>query len=206
MSIELMTLEERIVDESSRLFIEFGIKAISMDTIAQRVGISKRTLYETYSSKDELLVRCLKHMNEKHEEELQNLCATTDDFVEMLVVFLADIIKQMKSVNPLFYHEMSRYHYLAAGEAYNEDQEKRRQGLIAFLKRGISEGYVLPTIDLDITADIFLNQQFLNHRQLVVERASVEQIFGTVFVTLFRGICTIKGCERFDELISRTTF
>lgn len=201
-----MTLEERIVEAASQMFAHKGIKAVSMDQIAQHVGISKRTLYETYSSKDELLVRCLQRNQELHEAEMNQKLASTNDFVEILIYMMADVVKQIHSINPLFYHEMSRYHYLAADQTYALAQSKKRRGLLELLRRGIDEGYVLPHIDLDITADIFLSQHLIHTPDIQRRGVSIDKVFRAVFVTFFRGICTIKGCQRFDNLLDESVF
>ena len=59
-----------IVKEAITLFLRYGIKAVSMDDIAKRVGISKRTLYESFISKDDLLMSCVEELHRRRNEEL----------------------------------------------------------------------------------------------------------------------------------------
>src|SRR5712664_4713432 len=53
------TMQERILDTAGRLFYGQGIRAVGVDTIAAEIGISKRTLYNYFPSKDELIVAYL---------------------------------------------------------------------------------------------------------------------------------------------------
>jgi AcrR family transcriptional regulator len=53
------TMQERILDTAGRLFYGQGIRAVGVDTIAAEIGISKRTLYNHYPSKDELILAYL---------------------------------------------------------------------------------------------------------------------------------------------------
>src|SRR5438874_2015262 len=53
------SMKERILETADRLFYERGIRAIGVDTIAAEVGISKRTLYNHFPSKDELIATYL---------------------------------------------------------------------------------------------------------------------------------------------------
>jgi AcrR family transcriptional regulator len=52
-------MQERILDTAGRLFYGQGIRAVGVDTIAAEIGISKRTLYNYFPSKDELIVAYL---------------------------------------------------------------------------------------------------------------------------------------------------
>lgn len=58
-------LKTRILETSMQLFKQKGIRAVKMDDIATEMGISKRTLYEIYSNKEDLLYECVKHDSEK---------------------------------------------------------------------------------------------------------------------------------------------
>ena len=71
-----MELADKIKEESIKLFFGRGIKAVSMDDVAKSVGISKRTLYETFASKDALLVSCLDLL---YSERLRKLDAALRD-------------------------------------------------------------------------------------------------------------------------------
>jgi AcrR family transcriptional regulator len=56
---EKPTMKERILETADRLFYSRGIRAVGVDTIAAEIGISKRTLYNHFSSKDELIAAYL---------------------------------------------------------------------------------------------------------------------------------------------------
>ncbi|WP_418411895.1 TetR/AcrR family transcriptional regulator [Barnesiella intestinihominis] len=52
-------LQQRIIKQVTRMFLCNGIKSVTMDMIASQLGISKRTLYENFKEKNELLLACL---------------------------------------------------------------------------------------------------------------------------------------------------
>lgn len=66
-------LPEKILNIAMQEFLHRGIKSVKMDDIANLSGISKRTLYEIYSNKEELLLECVR----KHEEEYDIICKNT---------------------------------------------------------------------------------------------------------------------------------
>lgn len=60
-------LREKILKISMEEFKSKGIRAVKMDDIAALLGISKRTLYEIYSNKEELLLECVKFQEEQYD-------------------------------------------------------------------------------------------------------------------------------------------
>ena len=63
-----MDNRERIIEGAAELFKTYGIKSVTMDSLANHLGMSKRTIYEVFSDKDELLIGVLKRMAEKQKE------------------------------------------------------------------------------------------------------------------------------------------
>ncbi len=57
-----MELKERIIEETSKLFFQNGIKSMTMSDIASHLGISKRTLYEVFKDKEDLLEECFENV------------------------------------------------------------------------------------------------------------------------------------------------
>ena len=60
----IMSQKEYIIERTSQMFVASGIKAVRMDDIAQTLGVSKRTLYEMFGDKEELLYLCMTHFLE----------------------------------------------------------------------------------------------------------------------------------------------
>src|SRR5256714_3851701 len=67
-SSNMAAMEQRILDTTDRLFYGQGIRAVGVDTIAAEIGISKRTLYNYFPSKDDLIVAYLSRRNRPAEE------------------------------------------------------------------------------------------------------------------------------------------
>ena len=64
------TQKDRIIEEAMRMFVQQGIKSVRMDDIARSLGVSKRTLYEQFGDKEELLALSIR--SEEHTSELQS--------------------------------------------------------------------------------------------------------------------------------------
>ncbi len=77
---------ERLLEAASDLFYREGIRAVGVDTISERAGVSKRTLYNRFGSKDELVAEYLRRRDERWRAYLQEL---TDDVVDSREKLLA---------------------------------------------------------------------------------------------------------------------
>lgn len=74
-----MDVRKRILTEATNLFFQNGIRDITMDNIAEKLGISKRTIYETFKNKSELLINCFEEYS-KETKLMKRLLKTHKTF------------------------------------------------------------------------------------------------------------------------------
>ncbi|MCQ2228237.1 MAG: TetR/AcrR family transcriptional regulator [Bacteroidales bacterium] len=196
-------MNEKIVEISTKLFLDRGIKAVSMDDVAQALGISKRTLYETFSSKDELLVHCLEHMNKQAQESHKELESDNKDVIEILTGHLFLTIMQLKQVSIAFLQDLSRVCKPGASNKYIEEKERHKAGFANLISRGQKEGFIKTDIKPELIIDVFTEQGQAIKEIYATGKYTMEEIFMNIFVNYLRGACTRKGIERIDELIEQ---
>ena len=63
-----MEIKERIIAKAGDLFFQYGVKSVSMDELAFSLGISKRTIYENFKDKNEILLSLLMNMRDKRNK------------------------------------------------------------------------------------------------------------------------------------------
>ena len=61
-----MTQREKVVEHVSQMIMALGVKSVRMDDVAGSLGMSKRTLYEMFGDKEELLYQCMVHLMNQH--------------------------------------------------------------------------------------------------------------------------------------------
>ena len=103
-------LKERILVTSMRAFKERGIRSVRMDDIATALGISKRTIYEIYSNKEELLLDGIMREDKERKRDAQRYAEDETHNVMDIVCYIYNRdMAEMASVNPLFFSELSKY-------------------------------------------------------------------------------------------------
>jgi AcrR family transcriptional regulator len=198
-----MSQKERIIREAAAMFLDEGIKSVRMDDIAARLGISKRTLYEMFSDKSDLLAQSMScYFEQKREEMEQRTKGATNVFEEIFMILdtmKLDDRRRLLIVNlKKFYPEI---HRRVEEEAHRfSDREFDR-----LLDRGIAQGLLLPDIDkglalitLTYTMTALFDQK---HALLKHDGLSMQMAFEYVIVNFFRGLSTHKGIEVIDELV-----
>ena len=99
-------LKQKILYTAMSLFKEKGIKAVRMDDIATKMVISKRTLYEIYSNKEDLLYECIKNDNEILMKKITDYASMAENEMAVVAFFIRTKLKDLGSINPLFFSEM----------------------------------------------------------------------------------------------------
>ena len=190
-------LRERIIDTSMREFALHGIRAVKMDDIARQLTISKRTLYELYENKEELLCEVVRAYHSRQEEHALALMANGKNVMDIVLESYRQRVEELRGTSPLFYDDLKKYPRVL--QMLEELKERNRQRFTDFLKRGIDEGYFRGDLNYDIVPRLFdaighyiMSQQLYYHYDM-------EQIFKSLVFTSLRGICTTMGAKALDE-------
>lgn len=187
----------RILRTASRLFHEQGIRAVRMDDLALKLKISKRTLYEFFPHKVDLLIECHKLSLRDRDTLNAELAQKATDVMEVIVWNMRMALDSMRSISHAFFKDISRYPELTSylAEANRRDEEK----VVEFLQRGVEQGLLLEGINYRI----FYNTAFTVGDRSLLNEYTPYDIFMSSSYPFIRGCCTEKGRERLDAFIER---
>ena len=178
-----------------------GIRAVKMDDLAADLGISKRTLYEIFRDKETLLFEGIKIYSARKQEYMRSYAEDERHHVIDIIMEAYHMkVEEVRSVNPLFYLDLMKYPKLA--QHMKELQQESREGFLAFMKRGVDDGYFRPDVNYELVPHIFdaLGQYILTNS--LVQQYSVEELFSNCFLIALRGFCTDKGLHTIDKLMA----
>ncbi len=198
--------KERIIREAAEMFLEEGIKSVRMDDIATRLGVSKRTLYEMFGDKQDLLEQSLKyHFERKRDEMRERTSEAANVFEEIFLMMGATkegehnkvLIGNLKKFYPEIFHRL--------------EEEAHRFSYSEFdrlLDRGIEQGLFMPDMnkDLALTTLTFTMTALFDQKHRLApmrENISLQMAFEYVIVNFFRGLATHKGIEIIDGLVAK---
>lgn len=192
-------LKGKILDTAMTLFAKNGIKAVKMDDIARALNISKRTIYELYENKEVILFEGIKRYNQRREEEMSQFVKGNTNVMDIILNVYKVKVEEFRFTNPLFYDDLEKYPDVMA--YLEKSREENRKELIAFLNKGVKEGYFREDINNDLVTILFdsIGRLFLQKR--LYARFSIESVLNNIMFISLRGICTIKGIEVLDNFL-----
>ena len=194
-------LKDRILEHAMHEFAYRGIKSVKMDDIAQGLCISKRTMYEIYENKECLLFEGIKRAKEKNEKEMEAIIGRSANVIELVIAIYRKRVEKFKDTCPQFYLDLEKYPSII--NYLNQFHNKKHNAFMAFLERGVQEGYFLSDVNIELFAELF--DAIIDNivkRQLYLHYP-IEQIFKSQLLVVFRGFCTVEGIKILDRCLER---
>ena len=189
-------LKDKIQDTAMRLFTECGIRAVKMSDIASQLGISKRTLYEIFTDKEELLFGCIRSYDQ-HKKERLALYFASHNVIEVVLEAYRLKVNEVQSFNPVFYDDILKYPKLV--QYIRQNHEQARQGFLDFMQRGVSEGLFREGLDYTMVYQMFeaIGQYIMNDK--LFKQYTLRELFVNLYLVALRGICSAEGLRLLDE-------
>ena len=193
------SLKEKILNTAMACFYRQGIKSVKMDDIAHLLSISKRTLYELYHNKEELLLACIKTRRERLSRHFDELVAHGANTMDIFIEILTSRMDEVNHIHPAFFTELDKYpmvmDYL---EKTRREQQVNSQD---FFKKGVEEGYFRADINFNIVMEI--SNSCVEHvmKSEMYNRYPLHEIHRTITIVFVRGLCTEKGVKCIDRTL-----
>ena len=190
-------LKEKILMTAIALFHKHGIRCVKMDDIANELKISKRTLYEIYSNKEELLFEVVRHDKQREKQRMDEIGRTESNVINIIIEVCRFRIEEFSKINPLFFEEVHKYPELLAYIRRLHDE--RETDAHAFIQRGIEEGLFLPNVNYDIVRTLTVASQSAIMNQYLYRKYDVKDLAYVSILFFIRAYCTLKGVKLLDE-------
>lgn len=197
-----MDIKNRIIEGSAELFRTYGIKSVTMDSIANHFGISKRTIYEIFSDKEELLKEVLSMMAQKQKDLAKKVLDESEN--SLVAIFrMFEITRSIfQTMSPAFQSDLKKYHYdiLIMNSESVELPDYRNNFKI--IEKGIKEGLFRQDINAELANRCLFNlgRSIMDNDLYPYERFSRGEVIRNIFFNYLRGISTEKGLELINQL------
>lgn len=199
-----MSQRERIIEQTARMFVELGIKSIRMDDIAHTLGISKRTLYEMFADKEELIYLCMKYLMDEQLRVVAETTADCDDKLEALFngfKLMLDggerhhrMMTNLQKFYPAVFDRI-RVEHIRGGVS------RLREVILSYIDLGLINSNI--NVDLSITIFYYTATGVFGQRNNIIlpEGVTEKGAFMYTIVNFFRGIATEEGVRQIDRLV-----
>ncbi|NEM96096.1 TetR/AcrR family transcriptional regulator [Pontibacter burrus] len=193
---------QKISETAFQLFCQRGIKSVSMDDIAQFLGMSKKTIYKWFDNKNEIVVAStgayLQDMQQRCEVHFQN----SGNAIEELFNIMAMTRELFNQFHPSVFHDLQKYHPDAFKLWMKHRDEYMFEKIRENLLRGIKEGLYRKDLDVDVMAKIRLVQVELPFNPILFPplKYDLRRVQMATLEHYMLGLATLKGHKLINEL------
>ena len=188
-------VRERIIVEAGVLFGKFGIRSMTMDSLAEEMGISKRTIYERFKDKDTLLLEVINYYQNQTKEEALRTIDESDNVIEALFRIMKQTVNRVTQMNPLFFHDFKKYHRKVYREFAHPGEIRDFSITQKLFETGMEQGIFRDDLHMDIVNRALhaLFDLFGHDSSLVGAGFDHKDLFEHMIIPYFRGLSTKKG-------------
>jgi len=199
----MYSTKDRLIVRAATLFAENGCKAITMDDIANFAGMSKRTIYENFSDKADLLEACLYYFYHQYELDTQQILQSTDNIIGAIFKMWDNTSRFLFHIKVNFLNEVQKYY----PEIYSNTVERFKKTYLEntdkLLQKGQQEGIVREDVNPLILA-VLINEVYIMvlHKDIfaaygIQKMTAMHHCMGSIT----RGMFTDKGMQILNEHI-----
>jgi AcrR family transcriptional regulator len=196
-----MSQIERIILGGEELFLKAGIKSVTMDDIAKHLGMSKKTIYQFFKDKNELVIALVQKKLKEDEDQMEDIIGKSGNVIEGMINMMKCSEDIFSRINPVVIHDLQKYHPDAWKQFQNFKSGVIVHSLEELLTKGIEQGYIRPDIDVKIIARMRMLQVEMGFDTSIFPHSEfnvwkVQQQFHEHFNY---GICTLEGYKLLSE-------
>ena len=193
---------ENILEKADALFNKYGIRSISMDEIARELGISKKTIYQYFKDKDDIVYQITRNTIEKDKSEFEAATQQSSNLISALLQMSKCLRENFNKINPSLIFDVQKYHPRSWSLWIDYKNDFIYNTILNTLERGKMEGIFRPEINPEILATFRIEQVQMSFDEKIFPRNKFD--FKEVQLALFdhfvHGILTSKGQKIFDDL------
>jgi AcrR family transcriptional regulator len=195
--------ENTLITRTRELFMAYGVKSITMDDIALRLGISKKTIYQYFKDKNDLVHKVFTSFMCDHQLAVEKFldCLDNENAVSVFHKIIQFGIRDLKKINPTVFLDLQKFHH----ETWREFEKFKVQTMLlqieTLLKKGRDQGLFRTDCNLTIMSHMHMMMLEKISDPSFVERTNTEvwELMREMTMIFLRGICTEKGLIELEK-------
>lgn len=194
---------KQIMRRAESLFMRYGIKSVSMDDIARELGISKKTLYQFFENKEDLILKTIESHLQDEVCDMDLIISHATNALQEIMLLARHIIGQFQELTSSVVYDLKKYY----PEAWNLIDHMQRdhvyKSILDNLKRGVAEGDYRSDLNPEIMARLHVGSLYLPIDQSLfpVREFQPDQVFKEYIYHFVRGVASEQGLVKINEYL-----
>lgn len=194
-------IRQHVIDVASDMFYRMGIRSVTMDDIAHKLTMSKRTLYQIFADKEALLLATAIKHDEEECARMEQLSKECSNVLELLIVVFEKKMREMDEMCVTFFTDLMKYPALVAH--FEESRRAQEVEAVKFLDRGKEQGLFRKDVSFPIVVRQISAGMELTMKNGFLGGYSQAEIFLNTVIPYIRGCATKKGIDMIDSFLNR---
>ena len=192
-----------IIKTAGEMFFRLGIRSVSIDDICRELGMSKKTFYVYFDSKDELIEQMLQANIDYITAKMQKLLEL-EDFRQLVKAFLKHQEAEKNDVRrvPQLVYDLKKYYPRQFEDFQVKCFEMQKSYLKRYLEQGVQAGLVRANLNIELTAVLFAkihNDAIRDFEVIEAHNHNMHQLAHTAMDVFVRGILSEEGLKLFEN-------
>ena len=190
-----MDQRERILGKAHELFNRFGFRRVTMDEIATKTGMSKKTIYQSFTNKDEIVDAVVEHLLQKSSMTCEENATKAENAVHEIFLNIDMVQELMLEMNPAVYDDMEKYFPAVFNKFFQYKYKYIFQQVQRNLEKGIEEGLFRSELNVDVITKFRVETMFIPFNQAIFPygKYNLAQVEIETLELYLYGIATPEG-------------
>jgi AcrR family transcriptional regulator len=199
--MEEQEIKYKILKGAEELFMRYGVRSITMDEIARHLGISKKTLYQHFTDKDDIVSSTTREHLFRDQRQLEQIARESKNSVDELVKLTYCLRENLKGMNPSLLFDLQKYHQKAWGHWIEYKTKFIRNSVVRNLNRGIEQGFFRSEINPEILAVVRLEtiQLAFDDQIFPLDKFNLAEVQLHILEHFIYGLLTDKGRKLYNK-------
>lgn len=204
-----MEPKDRILQKAEELFMQFGIRSVSMDDIANNLGMSKKTLYQYFADKDELVEAVVDGHIKGIQEDCIDCRKEAKDAIHEIFNTMERIMEEFSNMNPMLLYDLEKFHHKAYQRFRDHKNKFLLQVIIENIEWGIKDELYRPDVNVDVMSKFRIESMMIPFNVSVFSpgKYNLASTSGLIIENFIYGLATIKGhklIQKYNEQRQKT--
>ena len=192
-----------IIKTAGELFFRLGIRSVSIDDICREIGMSKKTFYVYFESKDALIEQMLQANLDYMAGKMEELVAMKD-FRQLVRVFIKRQEAEKNDVRrvPQLVYDLKKYYPRQFADFQIKCFETQKKYIMQYLEQGVAQGLVRANLNIELTAVLFAkihNDAIRDFEVIEAHNHNMHQLAHTAMDVFVRGVLSEEGMKLFQS-------
>jgi TetR/AcrR family transcriptional regulator, cholesterol catabolism regulator len=199
-----MENKDRILEKAHDLFMQYGIRSITMDEIAAQLGISKKTIYQFFTDKDAMVEAVVNEEINRNEEGCRSFSLTAENAVHEIFIAMDFTQEMLEAMNPQIMYDLEKHH----PAAYKRLKQYKYQFLFSTIKenleRGSREDIYRTDLNIDLTTRHRIESAFMpfNQEAFPQNKYPMNQTCHELAILFLHSICNPRGKKLIEKYLN----